>query len=193
LNRISASRLSFLNVVVLRTRPGGVENLALYLCEHNLSQPVADCLSIPLLCSPRTPCITRWGRISEQVSGLTNNRNSPDCESRDRERERERESRVRMTEILTTIDTLSYLLSWFCFQSGASCIHRSLSVRSTVEAGLTASASEAAEMARNKLGHVLVLFFCKCSVHNMRSTTPCNLLFINLIRLCGGRRRWWCC
>jgi hypothetical protein len=90
LNMISASRVSFLNVVVLRTRPGWVENLALYLCEHNLSQPVADCLSIPLLYSPRTPCITRWGRISEQVSGLTNNRNSPGCESRDRERERER-------------------------------------------------------------------------------------------------------
>ncbi len=89
LNRKSASRLSFLNVVVLRTSPGWVENLALYLCEHNLSQPVADCLSIRLQCSPRTPCITRWGRISEQVSGLTNNRNSPGCESRDRERERE--------------------------------------------------------------------------------------------------------
>jgi hypothetical protein len=88
LNRISASRLSFLNVVVLRTRPGWVENLALYLCEHNLSQPVAECLSIPLLCSPRTPCITRRGRIFEQVSGLTFNRNSSGCESRDRERER---------------------------------------------------------------------------------------------------------
>jgi len=145
LNRISASCLSFLNVVVLRTRPGWVENLALYLCEHNPSQPVAKCLSIALLCSPRTPCITRWGRIFEQVSGLTYNRNSSGCESRDRERERE--SRARITEILSTIDTLSYLLSWFCFPSGASCIHRSLSVRSTVEAGLTASASEAAEMA----------------------------------------------
>ncbi len=77
----------------------------------------------------------------------------------ERSRSRERESGDRITEILTTINALSYLLSWFCFPSGASCIHRSLSVRSTAEAGLTASASEAAEMARNKVGHVLLLLF----------------------------------